>query len=295
MAEKSSAEAIVIRHGPKKGEGLDPERIPEIRKEGDVYFQRILSAPTDTIFFVVPSTVGRAQDTRKIIEGRVRELVDEHPEANIEIIPASEQKRIKKGAGKKYLISDMEPDPKLGFTDSDLYRPERGRLDKLFKGDEEYIGRTWAARASEIQELKADIQKKFPDLSDAELASIQPARMVETPEDRAINDLQAIVSSTEKVEKANPGHPLVGTFIGHAPRIDFLAMATLTEEINLKNFKRVQGLRNYLEASSFKVENGMIVEASFRGRSLAAPIAVSEVIARLQKASEERKAEWLKA
>ena len=131
-------------------------------------------------------------------------------------------------------------------------------------------------------------------MSDDELEKIKPASFGMTPEEIAIRQLEAIEETTIAINKAHPDQPLMGTYIGHAPSIDFVAMAVLGEEINLTHFKRIEGLRKYLESSTFKVENGEVVMGSFRGRTLVdgKKVSLTEVKARLLKQAEARKKEW---
>jgi len=296
MSEKAPTSGVeVYRHGHKDERGeLSKEGIQAARREAEVMFERVRLAPADSIFFIVPSNITRSQQTRNVIEKRLRELLVETQDESIEIIPFDSQETIKKDTGKKYIVTEFLPEARMGFNVEEESNKTFRFYQEIFANDEEYVARTWVARSSEIGELMEDIKARFPDMNKADLEKVMPSRFVATPEDIALRQLEAIEETTISMNKMHPDQPLMGTYIGHAPAVDFLAMAVLGEEINLTNFKRIEGLRKYLESSTFKVENGEVVMGSFRGRSLVEGVRVSlkDVKERLIKQSTARRKEW---
>lgn len=296
MGEKTpSAKVELYRHGHKDAQGkLSPEGVEAARREAGVLFDRIRSASLDTIFYIIPSNISRSQKTRDVFEERLRELVAEHPDEKIETVDFSSAHTLETGIGKKYIVTGCIPDARLGFTEGELSNEAFRFYQELFENDEEYVARTWVARNGELPILTKDIGARFPNFRSSDLNRIVPSRFGITPEEIAIRQLEAIEETTISMNGKHPNQPLMGTYIGHAPAVDFVAMAVLGEEINLTNFKRIEGLRKYLESSTFQVENGEVVMGSFRGRSLVdgMKISLSEVKSKLKSQSDARKKEW---
>lgn len=296
MSEKpASATVELYRHGHKDERGeLSKEGIEAARLEARTLFERLRTAHLDSVLYIIPSNISRSQKTRDVLENRLRELAEENPEENIHVVDFSANHQPEIGVGKKYIVVGCAPDARLGFNPEEESNKAFRFYQELFENDEEYVARTWVARRSELGDLAEDINARFPDFRSSDLRKIVPSRFGITPEEIAIRQLEAIEETTISMNEKYPDQPLMGTYIGHAPAVDFVAMAVLGEEINLTNFKRIEGLRKYLESSTFQVENGEVVMGSFRGRSLVEGVRISlrDVKKTLQKQSEARRKEW---
>jgi hypothetical protein len=215
----------------------------------------------------------------------------------IETVDYAHQSDVRKD-GRRYVVTGMPPDAGIGF---DPNGPSNTAFDELrgpLENEEEYIARVWVARESELPQLRADVHRRYPNLTDAEIGHMRPERFITTPEEIALGQLEAIAQKSRAMDDAHPDQPHIGTYVGHAPSVDFVAMAILGQEINLASFKAIEGLRKYLESSTLEIRGDEIVRASFRSRSLAVggePITIASIKERLQQQSDARKREWLAA
>ena len=117
-----------------------------------------------------------------------------------------------------------------------------------------------------------------------------------TPEEEAIEQLQAIYEQEQSMKSHFPGKHVHARIIGHAPVIDYVTMALLGMDINLANWNKFGGIRDYLETDFLEFdEEGRLVHASFREHGIgdiAEPVTIESVVARLREQSEQRRAKW---
>lgn len=289
-----SSRIEVSRHGHKDAEGnLSTEGILAAQAEAGVIFERILAADKGTIFYVVPSNVSRSQETRGVIESSLVKLLNECSDGTIVLHKFDDRLAPKLSRDNKYILTDLPPNESIGFQSNDSTNNLFATYKELFKNEEEFVAKSWVAQAYELTELQEDIKRAFPTLTKEEYGSVKPSRWDKTPEEVAIQHLQAIEQVTLTLNSLYPEFKLVGTYIGHAPAVDFVAMSTLGQEITLGNYKKINGLRNFLESSSMQIDQGQMTSASFRGRSLVNPVSLEEVVARLNAQSRARKARWV--
>jgi hypothetical protein len=284
------------RHGQKNFETglLAPEGVEAARDEGRRMFEVLRASAPGTISYCIPSNLSRSQATRDAIEEGIAERIKEAPDGEVEAVEYAQQGTLVRG-DKRYVITGAPPEPGIGFDPDGPFNKAFDALRAPLQNEEEYIARVWIARADELGQLASDIKSKYPNLRDDEIAHMQPAAFGTTPEEVAISQIEGIERVTLAMGAAHPGHPLLGTYIGHAPVIDFVAMAVLGQEMNLANFKAIGGLRNYLESSTLQVKDGVVVVASFRNRSLGVseePITFTSIKNRLRKEADVRKREW---
>lgn len=77
-------EASIRRHGEKdSGGGLSAEGVEHAKRVAEGLAAELRTAPEGSVFFVMPSTVGRAKATRDAMEFSLKETF--HAESDVEI------------------------------------------------------------------------------------------------------------------------------------------------------------------------------------------------------------------
>lgn len=278
-----------IRHGAKQGEALSAEGIEQARGKAGELLTEIEAAEPGMVFYVIPSNVGRAIETRRLIEDELRSLCADRPDiAFVDVKDAGGIAEAKSDPSRKYVVTELAPSRLLGFNERTLSIPAFLEYKKRYQNDEGLIGMTWIARQNELPALRERVASRLPDL---DLDSIRPNDFIETPEEAAEKYLHLMQRMTEITRQHFPNRPWKGLHIGHNLSADFTAMATLGKPLTLASLDELGGtFRRPVESSTFTMPNQ---EAEYRGQH-GTPEAgnLQELIERLREASEERKREW---
>lgn len=309
------------RHGRKDEEGrLSREGEEDARNDAREMFERIVQAENGTVFSITSSDIARSVETTHIIEQEIKRLAFRRQRGGCDDVMVLSMRRdgkdaiqrLTKDKSRKYVIVDNETDPELGYAnhDSGFNKENYDALQKFLNNDEALVAYLWAAQPDELdgpdgllKYLYTEVVEKNRDrLSEEEIAHIE-ARFQEmtdprqhlsyTPEDLAIHQLKAYERHFKQMDEDFPENKTDSTFIGHAPGCDFVALALFNQRISWKNYQAIGGYRDFFEAHSFQVIDGSVVFVDFRNnRSSSEPIKISDIIARLQSESEERKRAW---
>ena len=279
-----------VRHGEKQGEELSEVGIEQSKIKARELLKEIKESPDGSVFYAMSSNVGRAVETRDVIETKLRILAE--GEQDIEFISVQDVKKInqaKDDKSKKYIITGLQPSTALGFNERTPSLPAFLKFKKAYKNNEDLIGETWAAKSSELESLKEKIKQKIPDL---EVSEINPKEFDETPEEAALKYIRLMKRMAEITEKYFPNHPWKGLQIGHNLFADFAALAMLGRDISVESIEELGGeFRQFLESAYFELKDGKIV-VKYRDQEVEQEKDLDEIIQDLEKGSEERKKEW---
>jgi broad specificity phosphatase PhoE len=279
-----------VRHGEKQGEKLSEVGVGQAKEKARELLDEIKTSPNGSIFYIMSSNVGRAIETRDIIENELKILAQE--EQGIEFISVQDIKRIKQVKGdksKKYIITDIQPTTALGFNERTPSLLAFLKFKTIYKNNEDLIGKTWAAKPEELEGLKDKIRQEIPDL---DVSQINPKEFEETPEEAALKYICLMRRMAEITEKYFPNHPFKCLQIGHNLSADFAAIAILGRDISIESIEKIGGkFRQFLESAYFEVRGGKIV-TKYRDQEVEQYKNLDEIIEDLKKASEERKRWW---
>jgi len=279
-----------VRHGEKRGEELSEVGIEQAKEKAKELLGEIKASPDGSVFYAMSSNVGRAVETRDVIETELKNLAQE--EQGIEFISIQDVEKIKQIKGdksKKYIITDIQPSTALGFNERTPSLPAFLKFKKTYKNNEDLIGETWAAKPEELESLKEKIRQEIPDL---DVSEINPKEFEETPEEAALKYIRLMRRMAEITEKYFPDHPWKGLQIGHNLSADFAAIAMLGKDISVESVENLGGkFRQFLESAHFEIKEGKIV-ARYRGQEAEQEKDLDKIIEDLEKASEERKKGW---
>ncbi|OGH64364.1 MAG: hypothetical protein A2821_03265 [Candidatus Magasanikbacteria bacterium RIFCSPHIGHO2_01_FULL_41_23] len=279
-----------IRHGEKHGEELSEVGIEQSKIKAQELLEEIKAAPDGSVFYAMSSNVGRAIETRDVIESELITLAEN--EQGIEFISVQDVEKIKQAKGdktKKYVITGLQPSTALGFNERTPSLSAFLKFKKAYKNNEDLIGQTWAAKSGELEKLKEKIRQEIPDL---DVSGINPKEFDETPEEAALKYIRLMKRMAEITEKYFPDHPWKGLQIGHNLSADFAALAMLDKNISVESIEELGGkFRQFLESAHFELKDGKIV-AKYRDQEVEQEKDLDGIIQDLEKASEERKKEW---
>jgi ElaB/YqjD/DUF883 family membrane-anchored ribosome-binding protein len=281
-----------VRHGEKQGEELSKAGIEQSKIKAQELLEEIKASPDGSVFYAMSSNVGRAVETRDVIESELKTLAEGEQDQDIEFISVQDVEKIKQAKGdksKKYVIMGIQPSTALGFNERTPSLPAFLKLKKAYKNNEDLIGKTWAAKSGEIEKLKEKIKQEIPDL---DVSEINPKEFDETPEEAALKYIRLMKRMAEITEKYFPDHPWKGLQIGHNLSADFAALALLGKNISVESIEELGGkFRQFLESAHFELKDGKIV-AKYRDQEVEQEKDLDEIIQDLEKESEERKREW---
>lgn len=279
-----------VRHGDKKGEDLSEAGIERAKKKAEALFEEIRQSPPGTVLYLMPSNIGRAIETRNVMEQQLIELAQ--TDDSIEFISVHDAEKIKEAAGrmdKKYVITEIQPSLALGFNKDKKYIEGFQKYRELYKGNEEFIGLTWAAHAHELDGLRQKIKEQMPEV---DVDTIKPADFRETPEEVAITYVRFMRRMAELTNQHFPGHPWKGVHVGHNIASDFAAIGLLGRDISVATVEELGGkFREYIEPAHFELEDGKI-SASYRNLHNEQEIDLESVITDLEMKAEIRRKEW---
>lgn len=279
-----------IRHGEKHGEDLSEAGIEQSKIKARDLLEEIEASPEGSVFYAMPSNIGRAIETRDVIETELKTAAQNIQ--GIEFISVQDIERIKQAKGdksKKYVITGIQPSTVLGFNEKTPSLSAFLKFKQAYKNNEDLVGKTWAARTSEIRKLKEEIKVKNPDL---DISGINPKEFEKTPEEAALKYIRLMKRMAEITEKHFPDHPWKGLQVGHNISADFSALAMLGKDISVQSIEELGGkFRQFLESAHFEFKEGKTM-AKYRDQEVEQEKDLDEIIQDLEKASEERKKEW---
>lgn len=279
-----------VRHGEKRGEELSEVGIEQSKIKARELFEEIKASPDGSVFYAMSSNVGRAVETRDIIESELRILAE--GEQGVEFISVQDIEKIKQAKGdkgKKYIITGLQPSTALGFNERTPSLSAFLKFKKAYRNNEDLIGETWAAKSSELEKLREKIKQEIPNL---DVSEINPKEFDETPEEAALKYIRLMKRMAEITGKYFPDHPWKGLQIGHNLSADFAALAMLGKDISIETIEELGGkFRQFLESAYFELNGGKIV-AKYRDQEVEQEKDLDEIIRDLEKKSEERKKEW---
>lgn len=313
MNEKfgSSFEVGVSRHGPKKqapeaeedGFYADQIDLEKADKESEgiigTLVEKILEAAPGSIFAFQPSNILRAEQTRELLVAKIDEQLRESERADIVLVESRNVagkgeellKEIMENPEKTFVITDLKATGLLGFKESDISTQTANTWKKLFNGDEDLIGKLWAAHATELPTLSDELKKAHIEVAENDL---RPEQFETTPEELSLRQIRWMETMQTIGEKYFTGRPLFLEGISHSVRSDFAILSLLGEDISVKSIQHVlEGtFRNFFERSSVAFDDhGVRVE--FRDKE---KIYSKEEFSTLKKEikakSEARKTEW---
>ncbi len=283
-----------IRHGDKNADGSLSEKGVEQSKEKAVeLYEEIKSAEGGSVFFILPSKVGRAKQTGREIELKLKELFS--GQSDVEFISVQDVARrmqeTKDNFDRKFIITELQPTSSIGFDAETDYLPAWKEYGKKLGGNEYNVLRLWATKSEEMGSVGAEMQEKFNTL---DITQLQPKDFVRTPEEEALNYLRLSKRMAEIVEKYFPGHSFKNIQVGHNPA-DFSVLALMGKEISAQNLRELWNgkSRDFVESAKFEVKKGRIV-VKYRDHETTEETSLEEVIKKLERQSAERKLAWEK-
>lgn len=309
----------IRRHAPRNPyeEDLSPEAIAEIHTEAQGIYEDILRHKLGSIFYILPSNVLRAMDTRKHLESALKDIVHEERDSSTAFIDYNKlngdgtlRDKLTSDTSKRWVITNVPDLPDIGIPEGLHVANVWDRMqadfkdtakdsDEMAKNVHNFISMVNVTRKDELEELIVQL-KPYISTEDADTyirKYFNPKDFLKdtTPEEGAIEQLEAIARETKLIEDQFGEKHVHGILIAHAPMVDYITMALIGMEINLKNWNAFGGIRGYLEPADFDFdENGDLVYAQFRNRNLSTsePIRIKDVVQTLRAQAQARKKEW---
>lgn len=281
-----------IRHGDKGADGnLSEVGENQAIEKAEQIYQQITEAPVGSIIYAVPSSVGRAVQTRDILEERLRELCADCDDVVFVSVQDKEAlEHVRAETDKKVVVVDIQPQRLIGFDAKTSYIPAWKENTARFGGNEYYTMLTWAALPDEIETVRAEVAEKIPI---AEMIAIDPSRFVQTPEEEAIKYLRLSRRFSEISKKHFPDRTSISLQVGHNVA-DFATLALLGKQISAESIREVLAgnSRDFLESARFEERDGEML-VTYRDHLGHQEIRFDELIERLERESEERKSMWM--
>lgn len=279
-----------LRHGEKDKTGrLTPEGKEMARKKAREIYERIKALPEGTVVHITPSSIDRAEDTRRIIEEELKSLVE--PIDSIYFFSVHDREGIADTAKvmeRKIVITDIQPQSIIGFSSETEYIPAWKKYGEVFKGDDQKLMRAWAATIEELSSSSSEFANEK-----AQTVNIDPSEFIQTPEEEAIKYLRLSKRLGEITKKHFPGHPFWSIQVGHGVA-DFATLALMGKEITASNLTKLNGeeSRKFLESAGMSIlENGEIA-VNYRDEKINISKTFEQIIVDLKKASQIRRETW---
>ncbi|MEK7613521.1 MAG: hypothetical protein AAB439_01430 [Patescibacteria group bacterium] len=294
-------------------ESLSPEAKEDIEDEARDTYADIMRHPLGSVFYVMPSNVERALDTRSHLEKALKELARDANEDSVEFIDYADEEMMASAVhnpSKRWVVTNVPDVPGLGLTTgnnvAEVWNEAQEDLRVMAKNEKEMaahvhnlLSKIQVTRKSEVNQLVKEILPLVDSIYTKEdvLRYFNPTRFISesTPEDEAANQLEEFAREAKNMEDKFPDQHVHGITIAHAPVIDYITMGIIGKEINLKNWNEMGGIRNFLESAQFDFDqDGNLTSAAFRDKHLStsAPVKVSEIIQNLRDQGKQRRVEW---
>ena len=311
MSEKrdSAIEAELRRHSNKFQEGEEPIPTPDGGKSGltaegireaknlaSEIFKEIKESPRGSIYFLMPSNVGRAQETRDIIEAELQAVLKDNPE--IEIISVQDAQKFENlSKEKKYVITELAGSSLIGYSnraEEQVVGERWNEVKTLLDGDGMAAFKLWCAEPEEIDSFKQELKQKFPGVPAEEIEKINPESFKLTPEDYTIKAFRWLSRIRSIAQERFPDRYVKFTGISHDDVSDFLTFVLLGYKLNIKTLEQFKTLRTFLEKSSYKfTSQGLEIE--YRGERKTIPNEeLDDFVSSLKQAKKERLKNWQK-
>lgn len=279
--EETFFEVGVSRHAPKverSGELADVTKQEvdvagskhAIEAQASSFFKHLEEAPEGAIMAIQPSNVKRAEQTRDMLVEQLRRLGTGHDDITIVDLGADTKEAeklvesIKEARNKKFIITGLRGTWLIGFKEDDKSIAAINKWKNTLRGDENLLGKVWAAHSGEIAPLITQLRQKGFDITveDVNLEDFQS-----TPEDQVVRFITWLRAMKQIGESRFPGRTLMLEGISHNLRLDYTMIALLGEEISVSSIDRVLGgeFRKPLERSTVIFTNDGRVSIEYRG------------------------------
>ncbi len=307
--EEKKFEVGVSRHAPKvekSGEIVDvstqevdeESAKQEIEHRTRFVLDNLEQAPTGTVLAFEPSNVKRSEQTRGLFIDKLKELLGERDD--IKIVEIGENReaanktldRIRNEPEKKYIIADLRGTWLIGFKNDESFIPTFMAWKNKLKGDENLLGKVWAAHKDEITSVAEELGTKGIDISAGE---IDPKKFQSTPEEQVLRFVKWIQAIKKIGTSYFPNRSLILEGISHNLRSDYTTLALLGEDISVESINRVLGgeFRKPFERSSIIFEENGNVKIRYREIEKSYSLEeFEEVVKSIREKLNARKNEW---
>ena len=287
----------MMRHSKKDSEGnISPEGREMAEKDAQETFERIEAMPNGSVICMIPSNVGRAVETKEIIEKTIEELMtnDEHKDDYI-IVNLGEDDTLeiaKNNPNKKLLLKHELFSVDIGIPEVDGENKTQDTFIKYLKQfgwDEDAVGKLWACKNEELNDLSKEMEEK----NEGGGKDLNPSEFFVTPELITITQLQWLKDVKDVAAKFFPDRPVLATGVTHNIQTDYAMMRLLGMPISYESIKKLGGrLSDFLEKGSITIDGENITvkfrdqEVSFNDRS------IESIINNLEQEGKEREKKW---
>ncbi len=279
-----------MRHGHKEGENLSEKGREQAKEKAKALLEEVQQSEAGTIFFVIPSNIGRAKETRSLIEAELTELVAS--DSGITLIDVHDVEKLQAANNnftKKYIITGIQPTRALGLHLGTQMQETYLDLRNDIK-DEDLVAKTWIAKPEEVSTVQDEIRRKVS--GHIPMGKIRPERFEGTPEEAALHHIRLMKALQGLQQKHFPYHPTKALQVNHSPHADFAFMALAGKELSLQTVEEMGGkFRDFLEAAKIDLQDDEIT-IEYRGHEFINHASLDEVIATLKTQSEQRRREW---
>lgn len=270
----------------------------DLEKNARLILENLENAPVGAIMALEPSNVKRADQTRSLFINKIRELLGQRED--IEIVELGENRedaeqllsRMRQEPGKKFIIPDLRGSWLIGFKDTDVHIPETNKWKNKLHGDENLLGKVWAAHSNEINALAGELKNLGIDVTAEE---INPQAFKATPELLVVRFLTWIASMRKIGESHFPNRTLILEGISHSVRSDYTTLALLGEDISVESINRVLGgeFRKPFERSKIVFGGNGKIKIAFRDKEKEyTPEEFEMVVNSIQGKLNAREVEW---
>jgi hypothetical protein len=312
MPAEKFFEIGVSRHAPKvEPEGaivnvaeqeMDRERAAaEIEEPSRLMLENLEKAPAGAVMALEPSNIKRAEQTRGLFVDQLRQSLQGRSDIEIVELGGSREESekalatIKSQPDKKFIISDLRGTWLIGFKEDDESLPALNKWKNKLEGDENMVGKIWAAHPDEIPVLTDELKERGFDIPGRE---IKPQEFQRTPEEQVRRFVRWMQAMKKIGESHFPDRPLILEGVSHNLRSDYTTLALLGEDISVESIDRVLGgnFREPFERSSvtFAADGGVRIKfRDIEKEYTAAEFAA--VVGEIDDKMADRKEEWERA
>lgn len=277
-----------MRHASKEGDRLSVKGEAEAAKKAEEIAGVVREAPSGTIFAIVPSNIGRAQQTGDIMETRLREILAQEAVDFVDVHDRAGLEAAKHEPGRTLVITATQPQTMLGFKGSTAYMPAFGKYKKQFDGDEDLIGMTWIALPEEQEALRDEITHRLGSAPDG----LDAASFVVTPEEAAATQILLSRRLLQIAKKLFGDRDVHLIQVGHSVIADFATLALMGKPLTLDTVRENGGkFRRAVESATSTFEDDT-VETRYRDQRTERHGTIDDVLRRLEQEAATRKLAW---
>lgn len=287
-------EASIRRHGEKDSQGrLSEGGIRHAREVAREIGAELKNAPDGTIFFVMPSTVGRARATRDAMESALQESLCNEPD--IQVLSVQGRPDWSKLERKKYIVTDFQPSSSIGYRNNERENAANGYWDSItgtLEGDALAAFKLWCAQPEEIAVVKAEMKAAHPNVPAEVIDGFDPNNFDFTPEEYAQKSFMWLQRMQAIAKQHVPDRPVRFLGISHDDISDFLTLRLLGHPLSSKTLEEHRPLRDFLEESTYTFSSRGL-EISYRSeRKTLTPQEIRDFPSRLREEIETRRKAW---